>query len=122
MGQDLKNGWIILCQLITLGAGHAKIEVSRLLAPAYTRSPLQGPGRNFPLVHGCSQLAKSAFPTFLCRSRVGGSRREQEKVRFAGLCLLQNLGPQHLLTLRELRSGSRAKPGPALSPPAFGAC
>lgn len=52
MGQDLKNSWIILCQLITLGAGQAKIEVSRPLAPAYTQTPLQGPERNFRLVHG----------------------------------------------------------------------
>lgn len=44
------------------------------------------------------------------------------KLRFAGLCLLQNPGSQHLLTLKELRSRSRAKPGLALSPPAFGAC
>lgn len=47
---------------------------------------------------------------------------EQVKLRFAGLCLLQSLRSQQLLTLKELRSRSRAKSGPALSPPAFGAC
>lgn len=109
MGQDLKNGWIILCQLITLGAGQAKIEASRPLAPACTRTPLQGPGRNFPLMHGCAQLAKSALPAFLCHPTVGGSRRERMKLRFAGLHLLQNLRSQHLLTLKEFRSRSRAK-------------
>ena len=77
MGQDLKNGWIILCQLITLGAGQAKIEVNRPLAPAYTQTPLQGPGRNFPLVHGCAQLAKSACLLSSAAPRweaAGGSR------------------------------------------------
>lgn len=106
----MKNGWIILCQLITLGAGQAKIEVSRPLAPAHTQTPLRGPGRNFPLMHGCAQLAKSALSAFLCCSMSGGSGREQVKLRFTGLCLLQNLGSQYLLTLKELRSRSRAKP------------